>query len=146
MTQQVIDGKQAFQQQADATLSQANPTANTLYTVLSTTQNVRVISMIASVTWTVQPDPLELVVTIDGRTINYSFSNPATATNYTAIESVASMAAAASAQVLATTLSATVLKLPPFEGRSVKIEARTGATTAGTVQNLAARVKYAKIP
>jgi hypothetical protein len=135
-----------YQQQADATLSQDNPVANTLYTVLNTTNNVEIESITVQVTWTVQPDPLEIVITVDGRTRNFSFANPATAIDYTLIQSVASAAAAETAQVLATTLSATVLLHQPIKGRSIKVEARTGKTTAGTTSNLSARVKYAKIP
>jgi len=137
---------QVFQQQPDAVLSQADPTANTLYTVLAATKNVQIRSVSASVTWTVQPNPLEIVITVDGQTWNFSFANPVTATNYILAESVASLALAESAQILATTLSATVTFHRAFEARSVKVEARTGKTTAGTVSNLSARVKYAKIP
>jgi hypothetical protein len=138
--------KPVFEQQADAPLSQDNPVANTLYTVLNTTNNVKIESITVQVTWTVQPDPLEIVITKDGQTETFSFANPATATNYTLTQSVASAAAAATAQVLATTLSATVLLHQPIEGRSIRVQARTGRTTAGTTSNLSARVKYARIP
>lgn len=144
----IIDGKKVYEyeRQADATLSQASPTADTLYTLLDTTIHAKIISIVASVTWSGQPTPLEVIVTIDGQTINYSFTNPVSATNYIPTESVASMALAESAQVLATTLSATVLMLRQFTGRSIKIQLRTGHTTAGTVSNLSGRCKYAKIP
>lgn len=138
--------KTVFQQQPDAVLNQVNPVANTLYTVLDTTKNVKIESITVSVTWTVQPNPLQIIITKDGQTETFSFTDPATATNYTLTQSVASAAAAASAQVLATTLSATVLLHQPIEGRSIKVQARTGAATAGTTSNLSARAKYGKIP
>ena len=131
----------SFKRMADATLSQATPTTATLYTALDTTRNVRIHSVTASVTWTVQPTPLDVVITIDGNTVTHSFTDPVTATVYAIAESVAADDAAATAQVLATTLSATVL-LAIYEGQSVKVEART---TGGTVSLLTARVKYSKL-
>ena len=48
-----------FQHQADAVLSQANPVSATLYTVLGTTANVRILTIDTNVTWAVtQPTPL----------------------------------------------------------------------------------------
>lgn len=134
-----------FQQQADATLNQANPTANTLYTVLATTKNVRIYSIVAEDTWTVQPNPLEIVVTIDGQTFNFSVANPVSGTLYVATRKPT---LAESAQILVAQADANDLTAPAFlfEGRSVLVQARIGKTVAGTSNPLEARVKYAKIP
>lgn len=123
------------QQQADATLSQANPVSGTKYTVLDTVNNTRIIGISAQCTWTVQPTPLEIHVTIDGETVTFTVANPATATDYFAANSLAN---AETAQELAAAQPAV-----PFlrEGQSVKVEAEI---TGGTVSNLSARVKYAK--
>jgi len=53
-------------EKADGTLTQANPISGTKYTVLSTTRRVRILNIAARVTWTVQPNPLEIHLTIDG--------------------------------------------------------------------------------
>ena len=125
--------------QDDATLSQANPTSGTKYTVLDTIANVRIISISVQCTWTVQPTPLEIHITIDGKTITHTFANPVTATDYVAFINPTK---AATAQGLSAT-DPTDLGLPAFlrEGRSVKVEAEI---TGGTVSNLSSRVKYAK--
>ena len=124
--------------QADAVLAQANPVSTTLYTVLATTPNVRIISMVASVEWTVQPTPLEIVVTIDDVPMTFTQANPVTATNYAAF---ITEAATAAAQLLGVVDANTPFRAFLLEGRSVLIQART---TGGTVQNLNARVKYAR--
>jgi hypothetical protein len=95
--------------------------------------------MAIKATWTVQPNPIEIIVTVDGQTLTWYYTTAVTATFYYANNNAA--------------LAANLLYLDPtdfgerraflLEGRSVKIEART---TGGTVSNLTARVKYAKIP
>ena len=134
-----------FQRQADAVLNQANPTANTLYTVLTTTKNVRIYSIVAEDTWSAQPNPLEIVVTIDGQTFNFSVANPVSGTLYVATRKPT---LAESAQILVAQADANDLTAPTFllEGRSVLVQARIGKTTAGTSNPLEARVKYGKIP
>lgn len=130
-----------FEHQADAYLSQTNPVSTTLYTVLATTQNVRIISIEADLIWaTTQPTPLEVVITIDGQTIIHIQANPANAAAYMAIPLENALA---NAQGFSTTQNQTRAFL--YEGRSVKIQARiTWATTQPTP--LVCRVKYAKIP
>lgn len=131
---------QGYQHQADAVLAQANPTSTTLYTVLATTRDVRIISITVSVAWTVQPSPLEIVLTIDGQTLTFAFTNPVSATVYACI--VSEQLAAAN-QVLIGAGTYERYRAFLLEGRSVLVQART---TGGTVQNLDARVKYARIP
>jgi hypothetical protein len=137
-----------WRQEADATLSQASPTANTLYTVLDTTKNCRISSATASVTWTVQPTPLDLVFTIDGQTIMHTIANPVTATDYITVKSALGDSAAANAQVLHLVGTGYTVDAFPvqYEGKSIKVEARTGRTVAGTTSNLSARVKYLTVP
>ena len=125
-----------FKQQADATLSQA-PVSGTKYEVLATTKNVRIIGISVQCTWTVQPTPLEIHITIDGQTVTFTVTDPVTATDYFCQNS---FAAAETAQELTTTQPDQAFLR---EGRSVKVEAEI---TGGTVSNLSARVKYAKIP
>ena len=129
---------------ADAVLSQANPVSGTLYTVLDTTKNVRIISISAAITWaTTQPTSLDVFVTIDGQTIVFYSSNPVSATNYiawiipfTAESNQGQMHAAVGMQ--SDNYRAFLL-----EGRSIKIQARiTWATTQPTP--LVCRVKYSK--
>lgn len=128
----------SFARQADAVLNQANPVSTTLYTVLDTTANVRIIDMMVYVIWTVQPSPLEIVLTIDGQTLTYAQTNPASGseyegTKYSQSDPTALTLTAAGGQGIYRSFLA--------EGRSVKIQART---TGGTVSTLYGRVKYAK--
>ena len=134
-----------FQQMPDATLSQATPTSGLAYTVLDTTKRVHIYSITASVTWTVQPTPLEIHITIDGQTITHLVANPISAANYVTIKSAVGDSSAANAQVLHPVATGYTVDAFPvqYEGRSVKV---TAETTGGTVTNLSARVKYAVIP
>lgn len=119
--------------QADATLSQANPVSGTKYTVLDTTENVRIIWIRAKCTWTVQPTPLEVHITIDGESYSFYVSNPASAIWHNALFDIGEEI-----------LSATII--PGYrafflEGRSIKVEVEI---TGGTVSNLSGQVRYAK--
>lgn len=143
MTRQVIDGKQAFQQQADAAISEDNPVSATSYTVLDTTKNVRIISISASVTWGVNQPILSVVVTIDGITTTFSFNAPVSLSNYFACPLVYGGEASQSL-VLAAGTSADSSRAFLVEGRSIKVEANY-VGGAGTTK-LVCRVKYAKIP
>jgi len=131
-----------YRQEDDEAISQANPVSATLYTVLDTVKNCRLISISCNITWAVtQPDPLEVVVTIDGQTLTFSFTNPVSATDY-----VATIAAnlAPDAQPLVEATALTPDRYRPFilEGHSVKVQVRvTWATTQPTP--LVCRVKYA---
>jgi len=105
---------------------------------LGTQKNVRIIGIECKVTWTVQPTPLEVHITVDGVELTGGMTNPTTATSYYVIMRSFS----AGALVVSTVDS---LPSSPFivEGRSVKVEVET---TGGTVSALTARVKWAKIP
>lgn len=128
-----------FQQQADATLTQANPVSGTKYTVLAATSNVRLIGIETHVTWTVQPTPLLCVVTIDGIAYEFSVANPVSTTKY--YVSIGMSAAEVNMALEATDRVSTGR---PFllEGRSVKVEIKT---TGGTTSEIYGRVKYAKL-
>ena len=125
------------QQQPDATLNQANPVSGTKYAVLDTqqAQKVRIIGISVQCTWTVQPTPLEIHVTIDGQTVTFTITDPASATDHFACNSLGN---AETAQELSITQPDQAFLR---EGRSVKVEAEI---TGGTVSNLSARVKWAK--
>lgn len=123
--------------QADATLAQANPVSGTKYTVLATAQNVRLLSINEKDTWTVQPNPLEAWVTIDGVTYRFYVANPVSGTNYfAAIDATAADGTLDSGDNY-TVKSRSFL----LEGRSVKVEAEV---TGGTSDPLVMRVKYGK--
>jgi len=128
------------ERQADAVLNQANPGDGTEYEVLATTRNVRIYSISVQCTWTVQPTPLQIHITIDGQTITHSFTDPATATVYMLRRTGNDDFVAATTQSL---VIATGINYLAFwcEGRSIRI---TAEITGGTVSNLSARVKYAR--
>jgi len=116
-------------QQPIGTLTQANPVSGTKYTLLDTVTNVRVQGIEAEVTWTVQPSPLEIHLTIDGFSRTIQKANPVTATPYYW-------------DVWLGIILATALRHVPFffEARSLKVELET---TGGTVQSLDGRIAYA---
>lgn len=126
-------------QQADATIDLA-PASGTKYPlgVFSATQAyVRIKSVSAIVTFTVQPDPLEIHLVIDGVTHIFAFTNPVTATNYY-LETI-------NADRLPTTQYLTVnVRNQPFiiEGKSVT--ELSAEITGGTVSNMKARAKWAR--
>ena len=122
--------------QTDATISQANPVSGTKYEVLALTKNCRLIETIVVVTWTVQPTPLEVHITVDGILRSYSIANPVSASGY----GVSAIAYTASGGTLSATYTSTY---KPFivEGKTIKVEVET---TGGTVSNISARVVYAK--
>jgi len=122
--------------QADAVLNQANPVSGTKYTVLDTMYNVRLISLAVKCTWTVQPTPLEMHVTLDGRLITLIQNDPVSGTSYYPY-----YLSFLSEDGTLTTQQDIINKPFFLEGRTVKIEVEI---TGGTVSNLSARVKYAK--
>ena len=123
--------------QTPADLSQANPVSGTKYTILDTIKNVRIIDIIIKCTWTVQPTPLELHLTIDGQSITFPFTDPVSNTIYCVFLHGNSPNKWGQLSVTAHSPSRSFL----IEGRSVKVEAEI---TGGTVSNLFARVLYAK--
>jgi len=127
-----------YQHQADAVLSQANPVSGTKYTVLDTVKNARIIGIAVQVTWTVQPTPLEIHLTIDGQSFVFSKADPASATWYVC---TFNFTTAETAQLLTTTVAEARRQAFLVEGKSIKVEAET---TGGTTSNLSARVRYAK--
>lgn len=130
---------QVWEEQADVVLNQANPVSGNPYAVLATTRNVRILGVMAYVTWTVQPTPLQVHITVDGITKTYEVANPVSTTYYKARNEAGN---APANQVLDTTAWESYR---PFllEGRSVSV---TAETTGGTVQVLYCRIKYAIIP
>lgn len=128
-------------QRADAVISQANPVSTTLYEVLATTKNVRLIAIATNITWAVtQPTPLEVVITIDGITLVYGKANPVSTSDYEPF--MRSDMPEANNQL---TDKNTYLPFRPFmlEGKTVRVQVRvTWAVTQPTP--LVCRVKYAK--
>lgn len=122
--------------QDDAFLNQTDPTSDLLYDVLEV-ENARIICIAANVTWTVQPTPLEVLVTIDGQPINFQVADPQNSMYYNAI--LVNWLPPA-LQTLQNPIDAETYRAFLLEGRNILIQART---TGGTVQTLTCRVKYA---
>lgn len=128
-------------QQADAYLNQVNPVSGTLYTVLPTTIDVRIISIASSITWAVtQPNPVDVVVTIDGIVCVFRSDNPPSgAWYYGRLYENNPMDNVQGLHPDTTAITRSFL----LEGRSVKIETRvTWAVTQPTP--LICRVKWAR--
>lgn len=126
-----------YQHQPDATLDEDDPVSGQKYTILETTKDVKIYSLVAKSIWSEQPSPLEIHVTIDGNTITFTKANPASNEFYEA-DRQANLAE--SAQSLnAMGISRYVAQY--YQGKSIKIEAEV---TGGTVSNLSTRIKWAK--
>lgn len=133
-------GKESYIHQLDLTVNETPPTLGLPYVLLPATAKVRIISLFAQCTWTVQPSPLEIRLTVDGQTLLFSVSNPVTATPYVAyIDAVQADNASfliAYGQVDEYRAGRGFL----LEGQNVYAEVEI---SGGTVQNLLARIKYA---
>jgi len=127
-----------FAHQADVALSQANPVSTTIYTVLPTTTNARLIGIAIQVTWaTTQPTPLEVLINVDGQTVGCFVNNPVTATWYYCVINPNDPA-----QVMLTT-NPSETRAFLLEGRSVSVTCRvTWAVTQPTP--MVCRVKWAR--
>jgi len=144
---------QMMQHQDDSVTIIANPVSGTKYewlagatgagASLGTQKNVRIISIVAKITWaTTQPTPLEAHVTIDGQSLIFAKVNPTTNTHYYA---ASNQYQTPIAQPLDDTQVAGQSRAFLLEGRSVKVETEiTWATTQPT--DLTLKVKWAKIP
>ncbi len=128
-----------FQHQPDATLSQINPVSETLYPVLATNTNARIIGIETDVTWAVtQPTNLTVKITIDGNTITHVAGTPISTTNYFCVIRLSQSNAG---QAMGTQQD--IVTPFEYEGRSIKIEASiTWAVTQPSPLNC--RVKWAK--
>ena len=123
--------------QATATLNQANPVSGTQYVLLDTTLNCRVIACSASCTWTVQPNPLQLHIEIDGQPqVAAEQGNPVSTTTYHGTKY------GTGAQIISFhTNDYTYTRPYLVEGKSIRL---TCEITGGTVQNLSGTCKYQK--
>jgi len=120
--------------QADATLNQVNPTSGLKYTVLDATPLCRLITVQASITWTVQGN-LEFHVTVDGVPVTTLVATPAST------EKQYLQLAGSGADWMIENSDKNQYRPYLIEGRTIKVEVET---TGGTVSNLSARVKYAR--
>jgi len=144
MVEHLDANKDVFEHQSDATINQDDPVSGTKYewkdadgNPLGTQKNVRIITFTIKCTWTSQPTPLELHITIDGRPIICYRTNPESETVYypNNFEYGSENIGLGGSYGLNYAL--------PFllEGRKVKIEVEI---TGGTVSNIFARIKWAK--
>ena len=136
-TVEAINTALTFQYQEPATISQDSPTTEQEYPVLTTTANVRIIGLAAKCTWSSQPTPLNLIVTIDGRTLTFYRNTPVSNTWYYPGMAESDVETALPMGTTSQMQSRTFL----LEGRSIAVTAKV---TGGTVSNLSARVIYAK--
>jgi hypothetical protein len=137
----VSDGKRKgakymFKTQPVVDFYQANPVSTTIYPVLPVTYDVRLIGGAAWVTWTVQPDPLEIIVTVDGRELIFKKTNPVSATRNYLLRDLATLE---NAQNTSTDGETANRKAFIVEGQSLKVDVRT---TGGTVSALSCRIYY----
>lgn len=127
-----------WRHQPDATISLA-PVSGTPYTVLAATEDVRIISVDVICTWTVQPSPLEAHIVLDGVAYDPGFGNPVSNQDYMWFLQPYNLGG---------TLAATggdkhdINKAFILEGQNASV---TAEVTGGTVQNLSARVKWARL-
>jgi hypothetical protein len=121
--------------QAQTVLTQASPVSGTKYVVLATTNNVRIIKALAAVTWTVQPNPLEIHVTVDGRAEYGAYTNPVSTSQYGLV-----LSQTGELLFYLTTSVYAPQRAFLIEGKSIKVEAET---TGGTVSQLLTRCDYA---
>jgi hypothetical protein len=128
--------------QADATLNQANPVSGTKYTLLVATVNAVIYDILASITWTVQPDPLEIHVTIDGNERTYTLASPASATSYrpslSKSNDPASITRYGDVGFSSSDLSTPIIM---FQGRSITV---TLESTGGTTSALKGLCEYGR--
>lgn len=121
--------------QADATLSQAAPVSGTKYTILDTTHNVRLLGAYCQCTWTVQPTPLEMHLTIDGIVNSPAKVDPVSDTPY-----FLRFPAPFHDDAELVTQDDSLSRAFVLEARSLKIELEI---TGGTVSSLDGRIAYA---
>jgi len=125
-----------FEHQADATLSQANPTQNNWYTVLAATANVRVIGITVRVATT--GETLQCEIVVDGVTLGIVDLAAVADTDYWVVLYTASTG------LFTYMIAVTDDRLNrPFliEGRNVRVRVRK--TTANGTGTLASCVSYA---
>lgn len=124
-------------QQPDIYKNISNPVSATRYTILDTTPNVRLLSVMCQVVWTVEPLFLRCYITIDGRESIYIMANPASATFHFPVRVAGNEEGD---QLLSVTQ---YYRDAPyqFEGRRVKVEVEV---FMGTSSNLTCRIKWAR--
>ena len=136
----MIDGKPWFpfwERQDNVVLNQANPVSGTQYMVLNAVPMVKVKAMNASVTWTVQPTPLEVWTTEDGVQEEHFIANPDSTEVYHAKDVMSALQTDFTLCLNdADNTRGTQLNVM---GKEVTVEAET---TGGTVQNLSCVVTY----
>ena len=128
----------APEHQDDAVLDEANPASGNEFTVLDTTEFVRIITVATRVDWTGQPTPLEVRLYIDGEIITYTQNNPVNTPWYRLLRDDVFPG---SAQTFTTTAGHHQNRSFFIEGRSVGV---TAETTGGTVSRLRSRMKWAR--
>jgi hypothetical protein len=130
--------------QPDITLSQANPVSGMLYPVFDANDNIEITGIIVSVTWAVtQPNPLTLVLTVDGIVKTVPFTNPVSAVQHGVF---LHMVAASGLRLEAVDTGASGKNVTPYlyKCRSGKVE--VSVTWAVTQPDpLTCRVKWAQL-
>ena len=136
MANAVILGRNQYGVPRLATGGQTPPGSGTQYTVLAATTHCRIRMASAYVTWTVQPSPLEIHLTVDGVAITHTVNDPVSATwYYASLNTFANLATQDLTTGATTPYYGTVL----WEGTVVSV---TTETTGGTVTVLGCNVIY----
>ena len=123
-----------------ATINQVNPASGTGYPVLAIQETgVRIIGIMGQCTWTVQPSPLEIQVSMGATTIIYNQTDPVTLNAYACVNS--SMMDVDAQQMIDIVANVDPANARAFlvDGVNVGIMAEI---TGGTVQNLGCSVLY----
>ena len=146
MTFELPYTKPVFKHQPDATIDQDNPVSGQKYewkdkdgNPLGTQKNVRLVGVAVRCTWTEQPTSIEAHITINDVPHKYYFNDPVSDQWYC---TRAHYLPNAETNQLLETIPQLYYTLALFESRNVKVEAEI---TGGTVSNLSARVKWAKM-
>lgn len=127
-----------YETQDDVVLNQANPISGTEYEVLPETTYVRVIGLQCSVTWTVQPTPLEMHLQHTNGFITYRFPNPVSAASHYPVINPAN---AENIQDMGVSYVEQRARAFVLEDKLIQLLAET---TGGTTSNLSARAKYSR--
>lgn len=135
----INDPMPVWQQQPDATLTEPVAVSGTMYTVLDTVKNARIISAEVDIEWTVQPN-VEIYFIVNGIPHVHAIALPVSTSPYIPFRRPD---VDAIAQPLILRSEANDLTAPSFlyEGKSIKVQA---GRTGGTATVLNARVKWAK--
>ena len=135
---EILDGQTLYyrppKNQPDKVVDNA-PVSTTVYPVLPMTKDVRILSIAIKDVFTVQPDPLEVILNINGFERVALVNNPTTNTYYYIYNPEAGSTFALASTSYAHSRAFFI------EEQQIKVDCRT---TGGTVSQMVCRLKWAK--